>query len=265
MGDKKNAKLLLSKAKKINPGDPHALVVEHRLEDTFSLDKKLLISDDSVPIIVEKAIFYYKNGSYAESAALFDKAFLAADKAYIEAYGPIRDTAWSLKDVQSSENEKSSLSLLNEKELTAKNMVFLIYEYSEILQNVIGARAKNKNEVYGQLINLHLFTPVSIDSFYKNHKVQPEKSISRIECARFLWNLYILKKGMHSEATMYSIAYRNNNFSQTPIPDVSVKSPDFDAVLGCIENELMELPDGINFYPYKKVSSLELLDWIKKL
>jgi len=34
-------------------------------------------------------------------------------------------------------------------------------------------------------------------------------------------------------------------------------SSDFDAVLGCVENELMTLRDGVNFYPEGKVSALQ--------
>ena len=43
----------------------------------------------------------------------------------------------------------------------------------------------------------------------------------------------------------------------SPIPDVPLASPDFDAVLGSVENELMTLRDGVNFYPEEKVSGAE--------
>jgi len=50
-----------------------------------------------------------------------------------------------------------------------------------------------------------------------------------------------------------------------PIPDVPLASPDFDAVLGCVENELMTLRDGINFYPEGKVSGAEFNAAITKI
>ena len=51
----------------------------------------------------------------------------------------------------------------------------------------------------------------------------------------------------------------------SPVADVPVDSPDFDAVLGCVENELMDLPDGEHFFPDKTVSGVEFKTWVSKI
>ena len=38
-------------------------------------------------------------------------------------------------------------------------------------------------------------------------------------------------------------------YASSPVPDVPVDAPWFDAVLGVVEREIMDLPDGVNFKP----------------
>ena len=54
-------------------------------------------------------------------------------------------------------------------------------------------------------------------------------------------------------------------YSFSPVPDVAVEEPWFDAVLGVVEREIMDLPDGINFQPDGEVSGLEYLSILQRL
>jgi hypothetical protein len=49
------------------------------------------------------------------------------------------------------------------------------------------------------------------------------------------------------------------------VPDVEVGEPWFDAVLGVVEREVMDLPDGVNFRPEGEVSGLEYLTMLQRL
>jgi hypothetical protein len=40
---------------------------------------------------------------------------------------------------------------------------------------------------------------------------------------------------------------------QSPIPDIPVESVFFDSVLGCVEREIMSLPDGKRFSPQERI------------
>jgi hypothetical protein len=78
-----------------------------------------------------------------------------------------------------------------------------------------------------------------------------------------LWNLYNGNKNAKQDITKYSAMFAVMNDS--PNPDVEIDSPDFDAVLGCIDLEFMNLTDGINFKGEKKVSGIEFSESIKKV
>ena len=51
----------------------------------------------------------------------------------------------------------------------------------------------------------------------------------------------------------------------SPVKDVAVDDEDFDAILGCVEFELMELVDGENFRPDDPVSGMSLEKSLSKL
>ena len=53
--------------------------------------------------------------------------------------------------------------------------------------------------------------------------------------------------------------------AKSPVADIVLENVDFDAVLGVVENEFMNLPDGKSFNPGKEVSVLEFLSYLKLL
>ena len=68
---------------------------------------------------------------------------------------------------------------------------------------------------------------------------------------------------IHYKNTKYSKVYGPKNF--TPIPDVLPSSPDFDACLGVIENEIMQLEDGTYFFGSTPVSAIEFNSYLQNL
>ena len=63
---------------------------------------------------------------------------------------------------------------------------------------------------------------------------------------------------------MYSDVYKARRM-RSPVGDVKLASPDFDAVLGCVENEIMHLEDGIDFGAEKEVSGAEFDESVRKI
>mgnify|MGYP007070125232 CR=1 FL=1 len=55
------------------------------------------------------------------------------------------------------------------------------------------------------------------------------------------------------------------NKKRSPVIDVKLDSPDFDAVIGCVENEIMHLEDGIEFLPDKEMSGVEFNESVRKI
>ena len=77
-----------------------------------------------------------------------------------------------------------------------------------------------------------------------------------------MWNLYLDRRGMSGQV-IYAEQFIAAGFS--PIKDLPLDSPDFDAVLGCVEKELMELVDGENFYPEEPIEPVEFSTSLKKI
>ncbi len=263
-GKTQDAAKQLKAARQINPGDPQVLILEYRLDPSIPIESRMELSDDTAPLAIESAVARYREGKYAEAAAAFDAAFIALDQVYAEAYGPLRDTAWALKDIRSDKNVKPDASYATRTELSAGELVQVIHDHSDLFLNETGGKKMNTKELFSRLSSLNLFTPVSAGTAAVR-PVSQEQIVTRIVCARFLWNLYTVRSGKLAGAAAYSRAYRNNAESESPVPDVPLDSPDFDAVLGCVENEIMELPDGIRFFPDRTFSAAEVLGWIKNL
>lgn len=95
------------------------------------------------------------------------------------------------------------------------------------------------------------------------NKISKNQKINRYMCARFLWNLYNGNKNTKENLSNYSVMFAGQK--ESPIPDVPINSQDFDAVLGCIELEFMNLTDGINFEGEKSVSGIEFSESLKKV
>ena len=93
-------------------------------------------------------------------------------------------------------------------------------------------------------------------------KITKDTVVTRILAARFLWNIFTDKYGINN-INSYQKQFSEAGFS--PVSDLELDSKDFDAVLGCIEKELMELPDGINFYPNQKINPMDFNSGLKRI
>ena len=106
----------------------------------------------------------------------------------------------------------------------------------------------------------------ALDSNNSNHSADQllkSSAITRIMAARFLWNLYVEKKSKPELKNRYSTRYQKPG--KSPIADVDVTDEDFDAVMGTVENEIMELPDGKSFFPQNVLSNLEFIAILKNM
>jgi hypothetical protein len=110
-----------------------------------------------------------------------------------------------------------------------------------------------------------LDTSMAAKDFFYSPASREKDEVTRIECAWFLWNLYSMKRKDPMLKTRYTARFSARGLTVSPVPDVAVGEKGFDAVLGCVEQEIMELPDGIHFYPDKTVSGREYLFWVKQL
>jgi hypothetical protein len=228
-------------------------------------DEKIKIADKKI-LLLEKAISNFKNKNYIESVANFDEAFISLPGYYQYAYSKVRNRAWELRKLN-TETENSNTNLLQVSEITVGQMLMITQSNSNLLNNYNDGKILSENELYKKILSSGLLNPAN--EFMKDENINSKNKISRTEklnrliCARFLWNLYNGNKNAKQDLSKFSVMFAGMNDS--PIPDVEIDSPDFDAVLGCIELEFMNLTDGINFEGENSVSGIEFSESIKKI
>lgn len=265
-GDRVQADKCYRKALKKNPEDSQVIVLGHRLGFIKKLGQNTELYDSDGIFILETAIDAYKSGSYDDAAGLFDMAFLKLPSFYRSSYKNIRDKAWDLKDSTGRNSKVTDLLQLNE--LTLSQMMEITEDTGNVLDMYTGGRKMSGQQLFAQITKSGLLKSVSgtaEDAPSGTVQLTAGTKATRILCARFLWNLYIGMKGDESTATAYSRSYRTQIKSLSPVPDVALNSEDFDAVLGTVENELLALPDGRNFYPDETISGVEFSRSVKKL
>jgi len=274
-GDKAESQTCYRAAKALQATDRYVLLLGVRLEkdDSARLEAchDILKIDSQNPVILlETAKILLRKGEYKNAVAKIDEALIKFNQEnleiYTEVYNPLKEYAWNLYSVTNSNSTKISHKNLTQP-LTVSSMVELSFQNSTLFDNYKSSANQKTEKLISILKNERYFSaPVDHhDENASSEELLGSDFISRRLCARFLWNTFVKKQGDSSLYTKYSTRYQLSGRSRSPIADISVSNVDFDAILGVVENEIMELPDGKNFYPNKSVTMLDFLKWIKKI
>ncbi len=230
-------------------------------------DEKIKIADKKI-LLLERAINNFKNKNYIEAVANFDEAFISLPSYYQYAYSKVRNKAWELRNIN-SETENSNTNLLQISEITIGQMLMITQSSSDFLYKYSAGKILSENDLFKKIISDGLLNPAnefmngSTENKNSKNKITKNQKLNRLLCARFLWNLYNGNKNSKQDLSKYSVMFAE--MKDSPVPDVEITSPDFDAVLGCIELEFMNLTDGINFEGEKTVSGIEFSESLKKM
>ena len=235
-------------------GDTQAVVLAHRLGvlGFQNVEEKAGEVAEKDILLLESALDFFSSKKYGQAVAKFDEAFLTLDEYYSSAYKKVRDLSWSLRAVDSASESADLLSL---PEITVSQMLSIAKSKSGFLYSLAGGKRMDNREFYYKVLTSGLLDSVSSES----SGVDSESLVSKTLSARFLWNLYNAKK-KSDDGRKYS-----EKLKKSPVPDVPSDSPDFDAVLGCVENEFMSLEDGRNFRGEKNVSGVDFGSYVEKV
>ncbi len=255
-GDRVSAKKMLREAEKKSMNDTQVLILKRRVGELSIVSE---VSENpslkSGLLFLESAVEHYEKNDYAESAGMFDVAFTLLDPAYKAEYGIIRDKAWLLKDSDSSDVD--TLSFMEKTSVTVSDMLCITQKAKgNVLVSVTGGKKLKAKPLFRMMSEKKLLESVS---GHDDGKISADTAVTKKLCARFLWNVYSLN---HAELdrNMYSKKYASRANPKSPIRDLDISDADFDAVVGTVENEIMELSDGVNFSPDKNVSGKEFYD-----
>ncbi len=262
LGNKGQSKKYYESSLQSFKGDARALILASRLGLEKDLTEKMKLFSDKSLLNLELALMNYASQNYASALASFDEAFLSLDSFYRSAYGSLRDTSWNLRNL-SGDKDSRSAQLLALKNLTVMQMLLLANQNPDLLYNYTVGKQVSDKELYNKVAGGGLLNPVS-QPLDADNAVSKNTVVTRLIAARFLWNLYNQRKNSPQNLTKYSDVYKARRM-RSPVGDVKLGSPDFDAVLGCVENEIMHLEDGIDFGAEKEVSGAEFDESVRKI
>lgn len=272
VNNSKKATELFFNAQSLQAGEDQVLLLKSRLEKTNEASLKLieeyLLFDSENPAYnLEKGILLFKEKKYADCIASFDKAFLKYDQNgqdYIRAYyDGVRYYAWTLYSA-GIEDPVLVSALPSNEPLSFSRMIVLTKENTSLLNDFIGDSKITVSSLVKRLESEGMFKALGEeDGENTSVTLTSSKEISRILCARFLWNLYIHASGNEKMQNAYSKRFSRLKNPVSPLNDVPLSSIDFDACLGTVEKEIMNLSDGKNFDGEKTVTELEFYEFVK--
>ena len=250
-----------------NKGNIQAAILAFRLDSSTPLESFNAAPEEKPLIDLERALLYYKNKDFVQAVANFDSAFISLPQYYKDNYTEIRNSAWELRSIsaqnQSSKKAQNTADLLTQKQITVSQMLTITASQTNYLSKIFTTKKDSPSQLYKNAKSNGLLSAISNKENQNDETLQENQIVSKTVCARFLWNLYSNIKNLQNKNTKYSKVYGPKNF--TPIPDVLPSSPDFDACLGVIENEIMQLEDGTYFFGSTPVSAIEFNSYLQNL
>lgn len=271
LGRKSEARKFYKLSVSASNGDVYAAVLAHRLDSETKLDKDSVVGNDKAIFVLEDALDFYAKNDYISAVSCFDEAFLSLADFYRTGYGALREECWNLRSLSGNENPNSDLaSLLSLKEINVSQMLMITKDDTDFLFNLTGEKKLSEKELYKKVSDSGLLDVAASSvsdgdssSLNSSSTLSADFVVNKFAAARFFWNLYNENKSLDKK-TKYSQRFSKIKM-RSPVPDVPVSNPDFDAVLGCVENEFLNLEDGINFNGEKKLSALEFDESLKKI
>ena len=281
-GRNRDAENAYNEARGLQKGDQYVQLLGCRLvknpEQSLSMIESVLKYDTkNAVLLLEQGKLLYQQNKYDQAISVIDNAFILFDgdglHNYRTVYNPLRSYIWELYSAYGSDpdvNSKQNLESL-QGNLTLDDLVNLTVENTSLLANYQAANTKKnqKQKTQALISTLEKGGYFSAASDQQNAEgtssyLMTADEINRKMAARFIWNAYVRRSGNLKMLYRYSEKYKKSGRTKSPVLDISVNDDDFDAVLGVIESEFMELPDGRNFKPDEIVTKLQFINWVKK-
>lgn len=252
-GDRAAAARLLAGAKAAYQGDEVAAVVESRLaaspaERLAALQRSSATADGGYRVAAETGSALLALGRIREALVAFDASLPKLGEEYALLFGDERERAWSLRDAESAPSADASAYLTREP-ITMLGMAAVAQSETTAMDRVTGGAPWAAGV---------LFERLKAAGWYLDQGADAKAPATRKDAALFLWTM--MSRGDRAMAARYTARYASRG--RSPVPDVPLGSPYFDAVLGVVEEGVMALVDGSDFDPEGPASGLEFYGWL---
>jgi len=257
----------------VSPGNIPSVILGIRLEGDpvrrlEIIERELVIAGQQGlgELQIERGRALFELNRFSEAAGAFDIAFSSAlNPVYNENYRTDRDRAWELRNT--SGVGAGTLGMLGRETISWNDCITLAKNETQLLRFLTGGRDIPNNELFSRLLD-RAFIPFTQDiSINEWPHARPgiDETVTRAGAAWFIWHLYAEARADRGLLSRYSTRFATGVNPRSPIADIPPLSPFFDSVLGCVETELMSLPDGRNFRPSHPIRGAELLTILRRI
>ena len=272
-GKSQEAQREYRKSENLSPRNLPSLLLSFRLERNITgrlvmIDGALSDEGPLGELLIERGRVLFDLNRFSESVAAFDTAFVTLGEKdyYEEAYRLFRNKAWELRDLELARSGRT-MEIGQQGEITWKDLVEITRSETAFLRFITAGRDWPPETIFTQLLD-RSFIPLTQNAElteWPYSKPSSGEIVLRSGAAWFLWYLNAENKANRGLLTRYSSRFANTPNARSPIPDINIRSPFIDSILGCVESEFMSLPDGRNFLPNERVKGADYLSWLRKL
>jgi hypothetical protein len=217
------------------------------------MDTGVAKADEKSRLLCERGEELLKAGRYAQAAQDLDEGLRGLDIRFKALYGKDRDRAFSLAQAArdagtaAAADQPAWLDL----PLTLRGMIDRAVSETRFLAALSPDPKPSVNSLLPALKDAGLLLDPA---------ASPGAPALRKNVAFFLWGVISRTEHDPKLLTRYRLKY-----TTSPVPDLDVNQQWFDAALGVVEREVMDLPDGVHFNPDGPVTGLEYLGILGKL
>ena len=274
-GNNNEAQRLYRQSLNTSPGNITAIILGIRLEG--NAPARLLIIDRELSLMglhsegigelnIENGRTLFELNRFSEAVGAFDTAFFSdLHDVYSENYMPLRNLAWDMRNTVGVDT--GTLDMLTQGSISWLDGINIAANETRLLNFITAGRNFSITEIFNSLVDRG-FIPSIQDITVNNWPTARPNSrdiITRAGAAWFVWHLHAEARADRSLLTRYSMRYATGTNPRSPIADVPPLSPFFDSILGCVETELLSLPDGRNFRPTQQIRGTELLAILRRI
>ena len=257
-GDQSAAKRLVESAAAMSDAGEGVWVVRAWIEPDpakrlLLLEKGIIVSDRKPRLLCERGVLLLKAGRYAEAAQDLDEGLRGLDPRYRPLYGPDRERAFSL--AQTTRDTGTNVPVAQPQGLEGTLSIRAMVEQAFAQTHLLTALTPSSSPTFAGVLPALNAAGLLLDPSMK-----PEEPALRKNVAFFLWG--VVARADHDPKLL--TRYRQK-YTVSPVADVPVDAAWFDSVLGTVEREIMDLPDGRNFKPDGEVTGLQYLGMLNRL
>jgi hypothetical protein len=194
-----------------------------------------------------------RSGRHAEAAQDLDEGLRGLDSRYRALYGADRDRALGLAQAEREAGTAATAS--NPESLDAPLTLQVMVERAFTSTRLLSEFSPQPNPSYDSVR-----PSLAAAGLLLRPDAPPSSACVRKDAAFFLWGVVL-----HAERNPKLVGLYRQKFAASPVPDVPASAPWFEAVLGVVEREIMDLPDGVHFVPDGPVNGVDYLKMLARL